>query len=84
MQNNSGQAAARMSRKKWNSAHPFFTYIKRLIDNYAQSTGCITKMEGRLITNGRTKEFNKQFHNNMSQGMFRRLSKDERESYKGQ
>ncbi len=43
-------------RKEWVAAYQFNTFVGKLIDNYFQARGCMTKMEVRLEWTGRLEE----------------------------
>jgi hypothetical protein len=50
-----------VGRKKWVAGYPFNTMVERLIDNYNQTRGYMSKMEARLLKTGRMDEFNQHF-----------------------
>ncbi len=72
-----------VGRKKWVAGYPFNTMIERLIDNYNQARGYKSKMEARLLKTGRLDEFNRQFQDNVDRGVFKAVSQEEAERYKG-
>ncbi len=72
-----------VGRKKWIAGNPFNTMIKRLIDNYNQARGLMSRMETRLLKKGRLDEFNRQFQDNVDRGVFRPIPKEEADQYKG-
>jgi hypothetical protein len=43
----------------------------------------MSRMEARLLKKGRLDEFNRQFQDNMDQGMFKPIPKEEAGRYKG-
>ncbi len=47
-----------VERKQWVASYPFNTLVEKLIDNYNQARGCMSRMEARLSTKGRMAEFN--------------------------
>jgi hypothetical protein len=72
-----------VGRKKWIAGYPFNTMVERLIDNYNQARGLMSRMETRLLKKGRLDEFNRQFQDNVDRGVFRPISKKEASQYKG-
>ncbi len=50
-----------VGRKQWIAGYPFNTLVEKLIDNYGQARGCMSRMESRLLKKGRLEEFNRQF-----------------------
>ncbi len=72
-----------VGRKKWVAGYQFNMMVDRLIDNYNQARGYMGKMEARLLRTGRLNEFNRQVQDNMDRGVFRALSQEETEKYKG-
>jgi hypothetical protein len=72
-----------VERKQWIAGYPFNTSVEKLIDNYNQSRGCMSRMETRLVKKGRIAEFNRQFQDNVDRGVFRPISKEEANQYKG-
>jgi hypothetical protein len=72
-----------VERKKWIAGYPFNTMVERLIDNYNQSRGFMSRMEARLLKSGRLEEFNRQFQDNVDRGVFRPIPKGEADQYKG-
>jgi hypothetical protein len=57
--------------------------VEQLIDNYSQVRGYMGKMEARFVRTGRLGKFNRQFQDNVDRGVFRALSGEETERYKG-
>ncbi len=47
-----------VERKQWIAGYPFNTLVEKLIDNYNQARGCMSRMETRLVKKGRIAEFN--------------------------
>jgi hypothetical protein len=72
-----------LDRKKWQAGYPFNTMIERLIDNYNQARGYMSKMEARLLKTGRLDEFNRQFQDNVDRGVFKAIPREEADQYKG-
>jgi hypothetical protein len=72
-----------VDRKKWVAGYPFNTMVEHLIDNYNQTRGYMSKMEARLLRTGRLDEFNRQFQDNVDRGVFKALTREEMERYKG-
>ncbi len=72
-----------VGRKKWVAGYPFNTMVGRLIDNYNQARGLMSKMETRLLKKGRLDELNQQFQDNVDRGVFRPIPKEEADRYKG-
>jgi hypothetical protein len=68
-------------RKRWVAWYPFNTSVERLIDNYAQARGCISRMEARLVKTRKLAEFNRQFQDNVDKGMFKALTPGEAGKY---
>jgi hypothetical protein len=66
-----------VERKQWVAGYPFNTLVEKLIDNYNQARGCMSRMETRLGKKGRMAEFNRQFQDNVDRGVFRPISKEE-------
>ena len=54
-----------VERKQWIAGYPFNTMVEKLIDNYNQARGCMSRMETRLVKKGRIAEFNRQFQDNV-------------------
>jgi hypothetical protein len=65
------------------AGYPFNTMVERLIDNYNQARGYMKKMEARLLKTGRLDEFNQQFQDNVDRGVFKAVSREEADQYKG-
>jgi hypothetical protein len=42
-----------VGRKQWIAGYPFNTLVEKLIDNYGQARGCMSRMEARLLKKGR-------------------------------
>jgi hypothetical protein len=57
-----------VERKQWIAGYPFNTLVEKLIDNYNQARGCMSRMEARLVKKGRIAEFNRQFQDNVDRG----------------
>jgi hypothetical protein len=57
--------------------------VKKLIDNYGQARGCMSRMETRLLKKGRIAEFNRQFQDNVDRGVFKPIPREEADRYKG-
>ncbi len=72
-----------VDRKKWVAGYPFNTMVERLIDNYNQARGFMSKMEARLLKKGRLDEFNRQFQDNVDSGVFKPVPKEKANQYKG-
>jgi hypothetical protein len=72
-----------VGRKKWIAGYPFNTMVKRLIDNYNQARGLMSRLETRLLKKGRLEEFNRQFQDNVDGVVFRPISREEAGQYKG-
>ncbi len=72
-----------VERKQWIAGYPFNTLVEKLIDNYNQARGCMSRMEMRLLKKGRIAEFNQQFHDNVDRGVFKPISREEATQYKG-
>jgi hypothetical protein len=72
-----------VDRKKWVAGYPFNMMIERLIDNYNQAREYMGKMEARLFRTRRLGEFDRQFQDNVDRGVFRALSLEGTEKYKG-
>jgi hypothetical protein len=72
-----------VKRKKWVAGYPFNTLVEKLIDNYNQARGCMSRMEARLLKKGRLEEFNRQFQDNVDRRVFRPIPREEANQYKG-
>jgi hypothetical protein len=72
-----------VERKKWIAGHPFNTLVEKLIDNYNQARGCMSKIEEQLLKKGRLEEFNQQFQDNVDRGVFKPIPKEEANQDKG-
>jgi hypothetical protein len=72
-----------VDKKKWVAGYPFNTMVERLIDNYNQARGFMSKMEARLLKKGRLDEFNGQFQDNVDRGVFKPVPKEKADQYKG-
>ncbi len=70
-------------RKQWIAGNPFNTLVEKLIDNYGQARGCMSRMESRLLKKGRLEEFNRQFQDNVDRGVFKPIPKQEADRYSG-
>ncbi len=57
--------------------------MEKLIDNYNQARGCMSRMETRLVRKGRIAEFNRQFQDNVDRGVFKPISREQADQYKG-
>jgi hypothetical protein len=73
----------RLGGKRWVAGYPFNTIIERLIDNYNQARGFMSKMEIQLLKMGRLDEFNQQFQDNMDRGVFKPVPREKADQYKG-
>jgi hypothetical protein len=71
-----------VGRKRWVAGYPFNTMAERLIDNYNQARGLMSRMESQLLKKGRLDEFNRQFQDNVDRGVFRPIPKEEADQYK--
>jgi hypothetical protein len=60
-----------VDRKTWVAGYPFNTMVERLIDNYNQARGYMSKMEARILKMGRLDKFNRQFQDNVDRGVFK-------------
>jgi hypothetical protein len=78
-----GKLRLDVGRKKWVAGNPFNTMVERLIDNYNQARGYMSKMEARLLKPGRLDEFNRQFQDNVDRGVFKAIPREEAGKYKG-
>ncbi len=78
-----GKLQLDVERKKWVAGYPFNTLVEKLIDNYNQARGCMSRMEARLLKKGRLDEFNRQFQDNVDRGVFKPIPKKEADQYKG-
>jgi hypothetical protein len=72
-----------MEKKKWVAGYPFNTMVERLIDNYDQARGCMSRMEMRLLKKGRLDEFNRQFQDNVDRGVFKMIPKKRQTGTRG-
>jgi hypothetical protein len=72
-----------VERKKWVAGYPFNTLVEKLIVNYNQARGCMSRMEARRLKKGRLDEFNRQFQDNVDRGVFKPIPKGEADQYKG-
>jgi hypothetical protein len=72
-----------VERKQWIAGYPFNTLVEKLIDNYNQARGFMSRMETRLLKKGRIAEFNRQFQDNVDRGVFKPISREEATRYKG-
>jgi hypothetical protein len=72
-----------VERKKWVAGYPFNTLVEKLIHNYSQARGCMSRMEARLLKKGRLEEFNRQFQDNVDRGVFKPIPREEANQYKG-
>jgi hypothetical protein len=66
-----------VERKQWIAGYPFNTLVEKLIDNYGQARGCMSRMETRLLKKGRIAEFNRQFQDNVNRGVFKPIPREE-------
>ncbi len=64
-------------------SYPYNTCVGKLIDNYSQARGYTMKIEMRLERTDRMEEFNKQFQDNVDRVIFRSLTVEEVQTYKG-
>jgi hypothetical protein len=71
-----------VDRKTWVAGYPFNSMVERLIDNYNQARGYMSKMEARLLKMGRLDEFNRQFQDNVDRGVFKAVPRKEADRYK--
>jgi hypothetical protein len=69
--------------KVWTAAYPFNTDPSILKNNYSQAYACMSSLERRLAKYDQTSQFNEQFDDAVSRGVFRELSKEEADSYSG-
>jgi hypothetical protein len=72
-----------VGRKQWIAGYPFNTLFEKLIDNYGQARGCMSRMEARLLKKGRIAEYNRQFQDNVNRGVFKPIPREEADRYKG-
>jgi hypothetical protein len=72
-----------MKRKMWVAGYPFNTMVERLIDNYDQARGCMSRMEAQLLKKGRLDEFNLAVSRQCGPGVFKPIPKGEADQYKG-
>ncbi len=72
-----------VERKQWIAGYPFNILVEKLVDNYGQARGCMSRMETRLLKKGRIAEFNRQFQDNVDRGVFKPIPKEEADRYKG-
>jgi hypothetical protein len=72
-----------VERKQWIAGYPFNALVEKLIDNYGQARGCMSRMEARLLKKGRLEEFNRQFQDNVNRGVFKPIPREEADRYKG-
>jgi hypothetical protein len=72
-----------VDRKRWVAGYPFNIMVERLIDNYNQARGLMSRMETRLLKKGRLSEFNQQFQDNVDRGAFKPFPKEKADQYKG-
>ena len=70
-------------KKVWTAEYPFATDPSILKNNYSQAYACMSSLEKRLAKYDQTSQFNEQFDDAVSRGVFRELSKDEADSYTG-
>jgi hypothetical protein len=68
---------------RWVAGYPFNTMVERLIDNYNQARGLMSRMEVPLLKKGRLDEFNRQFQDNVDRGVFKPIPREEADQYKG-
>jgi hypothetical protein len=71
-----------VNRKQRIAGYPFNTLVEKLIDNYGQARGCMSRMEARLLKKGRLEEFNRQFQDNVNRGVFKPIPSKEANRYK--
>ena len=69
--------------RKWTAAYPFEKDPEELQDNYGQAAACMESLERRLRKTGRLAEFNDQIADTVSRGVFKELSQEEADEYKG-
>ncbi len=69
-----------VKRKQWIAGYPFNTPVEKLIDNYCQARGCMSRMDTRLLKKGRLGEFNRQFQDNVDRGVFKSIPREEARS----
>ncbi len=62
---------------------PVNILVERLIDNYVQARGCLSRMKARQLKMGRLAEFNRQFQDNVDRGVFKALTPGIASKYKG-
>jgi hypothetical protein len=72
-----------VERKKWIAGYPLNTLVEKLIDNYNQARGCMSRTEARLLKKGRLEEFNWKFQDKVDRGVFKPIPKGEANQYKG-
>ncbi len=72
-----------VDKKKWVVGYTFNTLAGRLIDNYSQAKGYMSKVKARLLKMGRLEEFNRQFQDNVDRRAFRQLTSSKATAYKG-
>jgi hypothetical protein len=70
-------------QRKWTASYPFCIPPSKLGNNYDQVYELTLLQEKRLAKQGRTEEFNKQFYETVGRGVFRELSPEEVEEWKG-
>jgi hypothetical protein len=72
-----------VDRKKWVAGYPFNTMAERLIDNYNQARGYMSKVEARLLKTGRLDEFNRQVQDKVDRGVIKAVPPEEGDRYNG-
>lgn len=69
--------------KKWTAAYPFAIDPQILQDNKFQAVACMKSQEKRLVKQKRMEEFNKVFQETVDRGVFKKLTSEEMEEWKG-
>ena len=69
--------------KKWTASYPFHTDPSVLQDNLKQAVACMKKQEKRLRNQGILDKYNQEFHSIVQRGVFKELTKEEHDQWKG-
>ena len=70
-------------KKIWTAKYPFSTDPSILKNNYSQAMACMLSLEKRLDKTKQMPQFNEQFQDAVDRGVFREISREEADRYKG-
>jgi hypothetical protein len=69
--------------RRWSTTYPFVVSPTILRDNYGQAAACLRSLEAQLMKRGRLAEFDQAFKEIIDRGVFRELTSEEVNRYKG-